>query len=119
MRPLRLSTLLVVTNVGLLLLAVAGMVAVAAGLLERLADEQALARVAQAGATARQEIARTSETTLANARLLAERPTLQLLLRQGNRAELAPFLARFQDTSQLDGCVVLSGGRVVVASGAA
>ena len=45
MRRLRLSTLLVGVNVTLLLLAVASVATVAVRLLQRLADDQALARV--------------------------------------------------------------------------
>ena len=57
---------------GLLLLAVGGVAIVAARLLERLGDEQALARVAQAGVTAQALIGRASESTLTSAQLLAE-----------------------------------------------
>src|SRR6478672_5738947 len=103
MHRLRLSTLLILLNVGLLLLAVAG-VAVAAGrLLQRLADEQALARVAQASLTARAEIDRAGAGALTAARLLAERPTLLRLLQQNDTTDLTPFLAQFQHTSELGG----------------
>ena len=118
MRRLRLSTLLVIVNVGLLLLAVAGVAVAAARLLERLADEQALARVTQAGATARQEIARAGESGLVAARLLGERPTLLRLLQAGDTAGLAAFLEQFGRTSRLGGCAVLRDGRVVASSGA-
>ena len=118
MRRLRLSTLLVIVNVGLLLLAVAGMAVAAARLLERLADRQALARVTQTAATARQEIARAGESALVAARLLGERPTLLRLLRSGDAAALAAFLEQFQRTSRLGGCAVLREGRVVAGSGA-
>ncbi|HEX9371371.1 MAG TPA: HAMP domain-containing protein, partial [Roseiflexaceae bacterium] len=119
MGRLRLSTLLVVINVGLLLLAVAGVAVVAVRLLQRLADEQALARVTQAGITAQQAVGRDGESALTSARLLGERPTLLRLLRSNDVAELEPFLAQFGRTSQLDGCAVLVGGRVVAQSGAA
>jgi signal transduction histidine kinase len=119
MRRLRLSTLLIVINVGLLLTAVAGVAVVAARLLQQLADEQALARVTQAGLTARHEIGRAGDSALTTARLLGERPTLLRLLQADDTAALAPFLAQFQRTSQLDGCAVLRDGRVVASSGAA
>src|SRR5688500_378773 len=112
MGRLRLSTLLVVINVGLLLLAVAGVAIVAVRLLERLADEQALARVAQAGATAQQAVEHAGESALASARLLAERPTLLRLLRANDVASLTPFLEQFGRTSQIDGCAVLMNGQV-------
>src|SRR3954447_11630820 len=116
-RP-RLSSLLILINVGLLLLAVAGVAVAAARLLQQLADEQALARVTQAGLTARAEIDRAGEGGLTAARLLAERPTLLRLLQQGDTAALAPFLAQFQRTSELGGSAVLRDGRVVASSGA-
>jgi signal transduction histidine kinase len=118
MHRLRLSSLLILLNVGLLLMAVAG-VAIAAGrLLQQLADEQALARVSQASLTARAEIARAGDGALTAARLLAERPTLLRLLQNDDTASLAPFLAQFQRTSELSGLAVLRDGRVVASSGA-
>ncbi len=119
MGHLRLSTLLVVINVGLLLLAVAGVAIVAVRLLERLADEQALARVAQASSTAQQAVEHAGEGALASARLLAERPTLLRLLRADDRASLTPFLEQFGRTSQLDGCAVLVDGQVIAYGGVA
>jgi len=89
----------------------------AARLLQQLADEQALARVTQAGLTARAEIDRTGAGALTAARLLAERPTLLRLLQQDDTAALAPFLAQFQRTSELGGSAVLRDGRVVASSG--
>src|SRR5216117_2868945 len=49
MRRLSLGTLLTLVNVGLVIAAVVCVVLAAAGLLRRLADEQALARVGRAG----------------------------------------------------------------------
>lgn len=119
MRRPRLSTFLVIINVGVLLLAVAGVAVAAAQLLRQFADEQALARVTQANTTARQELQRAGEDALISARLLGERPTLQRLLQTRQIGELTQFLAQFQQTSQLDGCAVLRDGQVVAASGAA
>src|SRR5262245_1173963 len=118
MHRLRLSSLLILINVGLLLLAVAGVAVAAARLLQQLADEQALARVTQAGLTARAEIDRAGADAQTAARLLAERPTLLRLLQQNDTAALAPFLAQFQRTSELGGLAVLRDGHVVVSSGA-
>jgi signal transduction histidine kinase len=119
MARLRLSTLLVVINVGLLLLAVAGVAVVAVSLLGRLADEQALARVTQAGITAQQAVNRAGDSALISARLLSERPTLSRLLRIRDTTNLAPFLEQFGRTSKLDSCAVLLDGEVVAGSGAA
>jgi PAS domain S-box-containing protein len=117
MRRLRLSSLLIFLNVGLLLMAVAGVAVVAVNLLQQLADEQALARVTQAGTTAQQEIARAGQDAMTSARLLGERPTLLRLLQSRDVDALRPFLAQFQRTSQLGGCAVLRDGHVVVSSG--
>ena len=89
MRRPRLSTLLVIINVGVLLLAVAGVAVAAASLLQQFADEQALARVAQASATARQELTRAGEDALISARLLGERPTLLRLLQANARSSFS------------------------------
>jgi signal transduction histidine kinase len=118
MRRFRLSTLLILINVGLLLLAVSGVAVAAARLLQQLADEQSLARVTQAGLTARAEIDRAGASAQIAARLLAERPTLLRLLRANDTAALGPFLAQFQRTSALGGSAVLRDGRVVSSSGA-
>lgn len=118
MNRLRLSTVLVIINVGVLLLAVAGVALAAGRLLEQLADTQALARVAQAGTTARQEIARAGAGALTNAQLLAERPTLLRLLNAGDNAELGRFLAQFGRTSGQGGCALLRDDRLLAASDA-
>jgi signal transduction histidine kinase len=118
MARLRLSTLLVVINVGLLLLAVAGVAVTAVSLLGRLADEQALARVTQAGITAQQAVSRAGDSALTSARLLSERPTLARLLSIRDTTNLSPFLEQFGRTSKLDSCAVLLGDQVVAHSGA-
>ncbi|HJZ49464.1 MAG TPA: ATP-binding protein [Roseiflexaceae bacterium] len=118
MHRLRLSTLLILINVGLLLLAVTGVAVTAARLLQQLSDRQALARVTQAGLTAHAQIERAGDSALTSAQLLAERPTLLRLLQANDIAALAPFLAQFQRTSGLDGSAVLRNGRVVSSSGA-
>lgn len=119
MRRLSLSTLLIAINVGLLLLAVTGVAFIAVRLLRQLADEQALARVQQAGVSARQALGRFGEGDLVAAQLLAERPTLQRLLQTGDTAQLTTFLGQFQQTSQLDGYAVLIGDRVIAQAGPA
>ncbi len=119
MNRLRLTTLLIGLNVGLLLAAVAGVAYVAATLLRQTADEQALARVAQAASGARNAILRSGDDLQAKAQLLAERPTLSRLLLENDSLALTPFLNQFQQTSQLSGCAVLTGGRAVAECGAA
>jgi signal transduction histidine kinase len=118
MQRLRLSTLLIVVNVGLLLLAVAGVATVAASLLQRFADDQSLARVGQAGASAAQEIDRAGDNALIAARLLGERPTLLRLLQAGDTAGMTAFLTQFRQTGKLGACAVFRDGQLVASSGA-
>jgi signal transduction histidine kinase len=111
MRRTRLSTLLIGVNAGLVLLAVVCVVFASMGLLRRLADEQALARVDLAGKAALEAVERSEEDIRTSARLLGERPTVGRLLREGDAAGLAAFLERFRGTSRLTGCAVFIGGR--------
>lgn len=117
MRRLRLSTLLVLLNAGLLLVAVAGVALVATRLLRQLAEDQALARVAQAGQSAGNALTQAGVDTANTAQLLAERPTLLRLVRAGDFAALHDFLRQFQSTSRLSGSAVLAGDQVLVATG--
>jgi signal transduction histidine kinase len=116
-RRLRLSTWLIGLNVGLLLLAVTGVAFVAVGLLQQLADEQALTRVTQASLIARQEIVLAGDDALTSARLLAERPTLRRLLESNDDSSLSAFLSQFQRTSRLSGTAVIRDGAIVARSG--
>ena len=118
MRRVRLSTLLVGGNVGLLLLAVVGVAIVAMWMLQRLADDQALRHLERTGHMVQQQIDSTGEALLTSAQLLSQRPTLHRLLLQDDPATLTRFLARFQETSRLDSTAVLENGRVLVQSGA-
>lgn len=116
MRRLSLSTLLVALNAGVLLVAVALVAFVAVRLLGRLADDQALARVAQAGAIARREVDNEHQAAETTAQLLAERPTLRTLLERNDRQALTQFLAQFAQTSQLDGAAVWRDGELIASS---
>lgn len=115
MYRLRLSTLLVAINVGLLLL-VAAAGAVAAGpLLRRFTDEQALARVEQAGLSAQRAIEQAGLSALASAHVLAEHPALLQQLQAGDQAALSQFLR----SRRLAGCALLHGRQLLGASGPA
>jgi signal transduction histidine kinase/HAMP domain-containing protein len=111
MRRTRLSTLLIGVNAGLVLLAVVCVVFASMGLLRRLADEQALARVDLAGKAALEAVERSAEDVRTSARLLGERPTVGRLLQAGDAAGLAAFLERFRGTSRLTGAAVFLGGQ--------
>jgi signal transduction histidine kinase len=111
------ATTLALTIGGLLLLAIVALSFGGVGLLRKQAEEQALARVQLAGVNARDELRRRSEEALTSARLLASRPTLLRLAREGNPEQLDFFLRRFCQTSRLDACAVVVGDSVLAATG--
>ena len=117
MRRARLSTLLIGVNAGLVLLAVVCVVFAAMGLLRRLADQQALARVDLAGKAAMEAVERSAEDVRTSARLLGERPTVGRLLRERDAAGLTAFLEGFRRTSRLSGCAILIEGRPFAQAG--
>lgn len=117
MRRVRLGTLLIGLNTGLVLLAVLCVSVAGVRLLRRLGDEQALARVGLAGVNALQAVERSESDVAISADLLGERPTIGRLLREGDARGLTAFLDRFRRTSRLSGCAVFVRGRLVSASG--
>jgi signal transduction histidine kinase len=119
MRRIQLSTLLISINVALLLLTIGGVAFAAVRLLNQLADEQALARVSQAGESAQHAISRSADDTLTAAQVLAERPTLKHYLDIWDTASLAGYLAQYQRSSHLDGCAVLVQGHLATRGGLA
>ncbi len=116
-RRLRVGWLLIAVNVGLVLAAMSAVLGTSARLLRRLADEQALARVELAGATAAQLISHAGERVRISTALLAERPPLGRLLAPRDAAALSVLLERFAETSRLSGCAVLTRGQVVARGG--
>ena len=88
-------------------IAVAAMAFACSVLLQRLVEGEALARAQLAAAAARDQLRRIGEDTLSDARVLAERPTLQRLLGGGDDTQgLAFFLRRFCDSSRNDACAI-------------
>lgn len=117
MRRLSLSTLLIGTNIGLLLLAIAGVALICVRLLDQFADEQALARLNQASIVTQHEIDAIAENLSTSAQLLAERPTLHNLVEQNEQEPLERYLQQFQHTGQFATCAVISGTRIIAQSG--
>src|SRR2546425_691568 len=119
MRRLSLSTLLIAINVGLVLVAVAWVVTAAVYNLERLSDEQAIARVSLAGSSAHQAVLQFEEEVATASRLLAERPTLSHLIETRDVAALGAYLDQFRGTTHLSGCAVVVRGSPLATSGVA
>ena len=117
MQRLSFRTLLIGLNAGLILLAVLSVFGTGTELMERLADEQALARVDLAGMSALEAVERSAGDVRTSARLLGERPTVGRLLRQRDAAGLTGFLDSFRRTSRLSACAILVGGQPVAAAG--
>jgi signal transduction histidine kinase len=115
-RKASLSWLLAGINVAIVLLVVIGISVSAVGLLRDLADEQALARVQLAGATAREELRHSHETLLTDARALATRPTLQRLLQEGRTTAVAPLLTRTCETERTSACALMQGTEIIAQS---
>lgn len=114
-----LSWWLVAINLALVLLVAGGMTLSARGVLHDLADQQGMQRVQLAATTAREDLRRMGEDAQASTRALAERPTLQRLLAEGQSEALPPFLLRSCQAAGMDGCAVLSGKSVLAVSGPA
>ena len=105
-------------SVAIVLVAVIVVAASSIGLLGRLGEQQALARVQLAGASAREYLRRINEDALSNARILAERPALLRILTQGQSRELEPILRRFCETSGMDGCAAFEDDQLIASGGA-
>jgi signal transduction histidine kinase/HAMP domain-containing protein len=106
-------------HLALVLLVAGGITWSASHDLHDLADQQGKARVQLAATIAREDLRRLGEDALATARALAERPTLQRLLAEGERDALPPFLRRSCEGGGVDACAVLSGNTVIAVSGPA
>src|SRR5258708_2796568 len=116
MRRLSLGTLLIGANVGLVVLAVVGVVAAGSSLLRRLADEQAIARVRLAGSTARLAIELEAGHLQTAAHLLAERPDLERAVRDRDAVAAGASLAGLRVATGLTACAILLDGRVFASS---
>jgi signal transduction histidine kinase len=114
--PNSLQGSLALTVAGLLLIAILVLAISAVGLLRKQADQQALVRTQLAGVAAREELRRVEEDAQTSARLLAARPTLVRLVRDGNQEQLELFLRRYCSTAGLNACAVTAGPSVVLAS---
>src|SRR6202050_3069391 len=114
-----LSWWLVAIHLALVLAVAGGLTFTASRMLHDLADQQGKARVQLAATTAREDLRRMGEDAHAAARALADRPTLQRLLAEGQSEALSPLLLRSCAAASVDACAVLSGKTVIAVAGPA
>ncbi len=110
---------LIAIHVTLVLLVGGGITWSASRELHELADAQGKARVQLAATTAREDLRRMAEDALASARALAERPTLQRLVAEGQSDALPPLLRRSCEAAGVDACALISGTSTLAVSGPA
>ncbi len=103
----------------IVVLAAVAAIAIACSLiLDRLVADQALTRVQLAAASSREALRRMGEDVLSDARVLAERPTLQRLLTTSEPPEAIEFfLRRYCESSGSDVCGVVGPNGLVAAVG--
>jgi signal transduction histidine kinase len=104
-------------SVFIVLLAVAAIAIACAVLLNRLVEQQALVRAQLAVASGRELLRRVGEDALSDARVLAERPTLQRLLVSDANSGLEQFLQRFSQSTGTDVAAVMRDGSLLAQSG--
>ena len=106
-------------SVFIVLLAVAAIAITCSILLNRLVEQQALVRAQLAVASARELLRRAGEDALSDARVLAERPTLQRLIDNDQNSGLEPFLRRFSETTATNVTALMRGETALAQSGPA
>lgn len=114
--PATLERTLALTLGGLVLASILVLAFNAVSLLRKQAEQNSLARVELAGASAREEIRRLGEDTLTAARVVASRPTLHRLIRSGNREQVELFLRRTCASLNLQACAVMVGETVIAST---
>ena len=117
MRRSSLRLVLIVLNVSVALVAVAGLAMASAALLRRFTDAQALDRVRAAAAGAEQGIAREGAALATTARLAAAGPELVELVEARRVPEVASRLDAIRAEAGIAGAAVVRDGLVLAASG--
>lgn len=115
-RRLPVAAVLAVLTVLLLFAAIGSLTLFSAALLRRLAEQQAVAYAELAGRAAREMVQRSEHELLAAAGVLADRPTLDRLVRERDGAAMHEFLARFCAPGAHSACAVVTSGGVLAAS---
>jgi signal transduction histidine kinase len=104
-------------SVLIVLLAVTAIAITCGVLLNRQIQQQALVRAELAVASARELLRRAGEDALSDARVLAERPTLQRLIATVGNGGLEPFLQRFSESTGTDVAALIRNGAVLAQTG--
>lgn len=110
MRRLGLANVLIAVNVGLVCVAVGATAWVAARRLERLGEQQGLARASLAATNAALAIRALADEAADAGRSLAESATLGRYVANGDVRDARAWLERFQTTSRVSAAVVLRDG---------
>lgn len=105
-----LGSILLAGSVGLVAVAVASFATVTTGLVQRFAEDQAVARVDAAASALSHALGEEADDLRVTAGLLGERPTLRRLLEDHDLAGAGAFLRRFAETGDLDGWALLREG---------
>jgi signal transduction histidine kinase len=113
-----LERLLVGLNACLVVFAVTVVALISANRLEKLAEDQAKARVGMAAAMAVQAVSQRHDEILTTARILSERPTVKRILETNDSRAIGPFLKQFVSTSRLSGGAILLNDKLFGAAGA-
>jgi len=108
-----LRTLLPAINVVLVLLVIIGISISGVGLLRKLANQQGLAQVQLAGASAREELRRFSEDASKQVRSMAADVTLRRVL-QERSTDLLSLLRRACIAADMDSCALVRGDVLMV-----
>src|SRR5687768_17975819 len=101
-RPRRLSSLLVASHVGLVLVLGCLLLLAGAGTIRSAIHQRAQVQATQAAAAGLSRLSDQRRDVAIAAELLSERPTLQRYLQRGARTAAVEFLDTFLQTSQVD-----------------
>ena len=101
----------------LVIVAIAAVSLVGVSLLRELAEDEALIRVELAAVAAQEGLRQTTDDLLVTSRVLAERPTLDNYLREGNVVDLPPYVQRYCEGAMVDACAIARNGVIITTVG--
>jgi signal transduction histidine kinase/HAMP domain-containing protein len=116
--PIGLASWLGGGSVIVVLIAVAAMALACTLLVDREVRQQGLVRAELAVTTARELLRRAGEDVLTQAQVLAERPALLRVLREGPAVNAVPLMSRYCESSGNQACALRGPGNEVVSTNA-